>query len=123
MEPESRFYTSQRLKLHYVVWGDDTRPPILLVHGMRDHARNWDAVAERLVDHFAVYAVDLRGHGDSQWSYGSLYSIVDFVYDTRGAPGSIWVWTYSRSPVFGWWTTTIDGPPGSIGPWNERSPV
>jgi pimeloyl-ACP methyl ester carboxylesterase len=81
MEPESRFYTSQRLKLHYVVWGDEARPPILLVHGMRDHARNWDAVAERLVDHFAVYAVDLRGHGDSEWSYGSLYSIVDFVAD------------------------------------------
>ncbi|MEX2236788.1 MAG: alpha/beta hydrolase [Dehalococcoidia bacterium] len=81
MEPESRYYESQRLKLHYVVWGDEARPPILLVHGMRDHARNWDLVAERLVDNFSVYAVDLRGHGDSQWAFGSVYSVVDFVAD------------------------------------------
>jgi pimeloyl-ACP methyl ester carboxylesterase len=81
MEPESRFYKAQRLNLHYVVWGDERKPPIMLVHGMRDHARNWDPVAERLVEHFAVYAPDLRGHGDSDWSVGSQYSLVEFVGD------------------------------------------
>src|SRR5579863_206693 len=49
MEPEQRHYTSQRLKLSYVVWGDERRPPIVLVHGGRDHARNWDVVAEALL--------------------------------------------------------------------------
>ena len=28
--------------------------------GGRDHARNWDRVAERLLDEFCIYAVDLR---------------------------------------------------------------
>src|SRR5689334_5849786 len=45
MEPEQRFFTSQRLRLSYWVWGDERRPPVVLVHGGRDHARNWDAVA------------------------------------------------------------------------------
>ena len=43
-EPESRYYYSQRLKLHYVVWGDEGKPPLMLIHGGRDHCRNWDAV-------------------------------------------------------------------------------
>ncbi|MPZ23485.1 MAG: alpha/beta fold hydrolase [Dehalococcoidia bacterium] len=81
MEPRSYFYESQRLRLHYVLWGDESKPPLVLVHGMRDHARNWDQVAERLLDHFSIYAVDLRGHGDSQWAFGSLYSVVDFTAD------------------------------------------
>jgi pimeloyl-ACP methyl ester carboxylesterase len=56
-EPVSRYYFSQRLKLHYVVWGDEANPPVLLVHGNRDHARTWDRVAERLRDRWCVYAV------------------------------------------------------------------
>jgi pimeloyl-ACP methyl ester carboxylesterase len=83
MEPESRYYHSQRLKLHYVVWGEDnTRPPLLLIHGNRDHARNWDNVARRLIDRYTVYAADLRGHGDSDWAIGGQYSLPEFVLDT-----------------------------------------
>ena len=46
--PTSRIYFSQRLRLHYVDWGNTEAPPLLLVHGGRDHCRNWDWVAERL---------------------------------------------------------------------------
>jgi pimeloyl-ACP methyl ester carboxylesterase len=81
MEPVSRWYTSQRLRLHYVVWGDERKPPVLLVHGGRDHARNWDDVAEALVDEYAVYAVDLRGHGDSDWAVGGMYSMPEYTAD------------------------------------------
>lgn len=79
--PESRFYESQRLKLHYAVWGDEGRPPLLLVHGGQDHCRNWDAVALALRDRYAIVAPDLRGHGDSQWSLGGMYSLPEFVLD------------------------------------------
>jgi pimeloyl-ACP methyl ester carboxylesterase len=83
MEPESRYYQSQRLKLHYVVWGKDgSKPPLLLIHGNRDHARNWDYVARRLVDRYTIYAPDLRGHGDSEWAIGGQYSLPEFVLDT-----------------------------------------
>jgi pimeloyl-ACP methyl ester carboxylesterase len=79
--PASRFYFSQRLRLHYVDWGNEDRPLLLLVHGGRDHARSWDAVARELRHHWHVVAPDLRGHGDSAWAIGSSYPISDMVLD------------------------------------------
>src|ERR1043166_9194487 len=66
--PTSRIFFSQRLRLHYVDWGNAEAPPLLLVHGGRDHCRNWDWLAERLGRDWHIIAPDLRGHGDSQWS-------------------------------------------------------
>ncbi len=79
--PTSRVYFSQRLRLHYVDWGNEGAPLLLLVHGGRDHCRNWDWVAEALKDDYHVIAPDLRGHGDSQWMVGGTYMHMDFVYD------------------------------------------
>ena len=81
MQPQSRFYLSQRLKLHYLVWGDESKPPLILVHGTRDHAHSWDRTAEALADRYCVYAPDLRGHGDSAWAVGGNYSIIDYALD------------------------------------------
>ncbi len=80
-EPESRYYYSQRLKLHYAVWGDQGKPPLMLIHGGRDHCRNWDPAALALRDRYVIYAPDLRGHGDSAWALGSMYSLPEFVFD------------------------------------------
>jgi len=80
-EPQSFYYESQRLKLHYNVWGDPAKPPLMLIHGGQDHSRNWDFVAERLLDRYRIYAPDLRGHGDSGWSIGGMYSIPEFTLD------------------------------------------
>ena len=88
-EPEHRFYTSQRLRLHYVVWGDQGKPPLLLIHGGRDHCRNWDAIATRLQDRYTIYAPDLRGHGDSEWALGGMYSLPEFVLDVAALAASI----------------------------------
>lgn len=79
--PTSNSYISQRLKLHYVDWGNESAPPLLLLHGGRDHCRNWDWTAERLRDQYHIIAPDLRGHGDSQWSADGQYDIANFVYD------------------------------------------
>jgi pimeloyl-ACP methyl ester carboxylesterase len=79
--PTSHYFYSQRLKLHYVDWGNPEKPPLLLIHGGRDHARNWDWVAEDLRRDFHVIAPDLRGHGDSQWSVGGSYAMVDYTLD------------------------------------------
>lgn len=79
--PTSHFFYSQRLKLHYVDWGNHDHPLAILVHGGRDHARNWDFVALALRDGFHIVAPDLRGHGDSDWAIGGAYSITDHVLD------------------------------------------
>ena len=79
--PTSHTYYSQRLRLHYVDWGNEDAPPLLLIHGGRDHCRNWDWVAEQLRDDYHIIAPDLRGHGDSQWMIGGSYNHVDYVYD------------------------------------------
>ena len=79
--PTSHIYFSQRLRLHYVDWGNDGAPAMLLVHGGRDHCRNWDWVAQAFKADYHVIAPDLRGHGDSQWLVGGSYATIDYVYD------------------------------------------
>lgn len=79
--PTSHFYFSQRLRLHYVDWGNEGAEPLLLVHGGRDHCRNWDWVAQRLRDRYHIIAPDLRGHGDSAWSIGGGYDMASYIYD------------------------------------------
>lgn len=73
VEPISKFYVSQGLKLHYLDWGNASAPPLILVHGMQDHARSWDWVARALRDQWHVIVPDLRGHGDSDWSPDGAY--------------------------------------------------
>jgi pimeloyl-ACP methyl ester carboxylesterase len=79
--PESRWFIAQRLRLHYVDWGNAGAPPLLLLHGGRDHCRSWDWVARDLRRDFHVIAPDLRGHGDSEWAPGGTYSMASYVYD------------------------------------------
>ena len=79
--PTANSFISQRLKLHYVDWGNPEAPPLILQHGGRDHARSWDWVAEELAKDWHVIAPDLRGHGDSAWAPDGNYDMGPFVYD------------------------------------------
>ena len=79
--PTSHSYFSQRLKLRYVEWGKSDGPTLLLVHGQRDHSRNWDWVAQDLAKDYRIIAPDLRGHGDSDWAIGSSYAMRDYIAD------------------------------------------
>ncbi len=81
MEPISHFFYSHRLKLQFWDWGQEGKPTLILVHGGLDHARNWDWVARALRENFHVYALDLRGHGNSAWAPGALYSVAEHVLD------------------------------------------
>ena len=79
--PASNRIVSQRLKLHYAEWGDPSAPPLILLHGGKDHCRSWDWTARALADGWRVIAPDLRGHGDSQWTDDGEYPMQGFVYD------------------------------------------
>lgn len=79
--PMSQTFISQRLRLHYVDWGNRGKPPLVMVHGGRDHARSWDWTAQALRDDWHVIAMDHRGHGDSEWVSDGRYDVNDMVYD------------------------------------------
>ena len=76
--PEARTYVSQGLRLHYTDWGNESAPPLILVHGGLDQSRSWDAMARALRATFHIVAPDLRG---PDWATGSSYSLSDHVYD------------------------------------------
>jgi pimeloyl-ACP methyl ester carboxylesterase len=88
LDPTDCFYDSQGLRLHFADWGNEAAPPIILLHGGRDHGRSWDRIARALQPHFHVMAPDLRGHGDSEWAKGSSYSLADHVYDLTHLVGA-----------------------------------
>jgi pimeloyl-ACP methyl ester carboxylesterase len=81
LEPVSHFFYSHRLKLQFWDWGTEGKPALILVHGGLDHARSWDWVARDLRDDFHIYALDLRGHGNSAWAPGALYSAAEHLLD------------------------------------------
>ena len=60
--PRDRFIDAGGLLMHYLDWGGEG-PPIVLLHGLRDQAHEWDAIAPALVPYGQVVAPDQRGHG------------------------------------------------------------
>jgi len=81
VEPISHFFYSDRLKLQFWDYGQDGKPSLVLVHGALDHARNWDWVAQELSRDYHVFALDLRGHGNSAWAPGAAYTVAEHVLD------------------------------------------
>lgn len=81
MEPVSHYFYSHRLKLQFWDFGQAGKPALILVHGSLDHARSWDWVARELRRDFHVYALDLRGHGNSAQPHGALYGIAEHLLD------------------------------------------
>jgi pimeloyl-ACP methyl ester carboxylesterase len=71
----SRHTVVRGQRFHFLEWGDDGAPPVLLLHGGNQSAHSWDLVSLHLSDRYHVLAVDQRGHGDSEWSRDLDYSI------------------------------------------------
>jgi pimeloyl-ACP methyl ester carboxylesterase len=78
----SRFLVANRLRHHLLEWGEDG-PVVLLLHGFLEHAHAWDLVAPRLAAAGRhVFALDWRGHGDSEWvGSGGYYHFADYAAD------------------------------------------
>jgi pimeloyl-ACP methyl ester carboxylesterase len=55
------------LKLSYLTAGDPTAPPMVLLHALGQDADDWRGVLPQLAGTQRVYALDLRGHGGSDF--------------------------------------------------------
>lgn len=62
---EDRTVEVEGCPIHYLRWGDVTKPGLMLVHGGAAHAHWWSFLAPLLTRQFHVVAPDLSGHGDS----------------------------------------------------------
>jgi pimeloyl-ACP methyl ester carboxylesterase len=76
-----RVITLNGLRVHYLDWGTSGKPPLILLHGIARTAHNFDHLAAHFTDRFHVLAVDMRGHGDSEWHPQEAYLVEDYVSD------------------------------------------
>src|SRR5262245_43398664 len=63
--PASGFVSANGVRLHYLDYGGDG-PPAVLHHATGFHAWVWTPIAEALSTRYHVFALDARGHGDSE---------------------------------------------------------
>jgi esterase len=79
--PTSRHLQIDGLTFHYLDWGGDG-PPLVMLHGLTGHAHTWDHTAAALSAGYHVYALDQRGHGDTERA--SRYGIPSMLGDLLG---------------------------------------
>jgi esterase len=79
--PVDRFVTVNGLRLHYLDWGNESAPAVVMLHGLRGYAHTWDPVAEPLRGSFRILALDQRGRGESDWGPWADYRTEQYVSD------------------------------------------
>ena len=67
------------MNLHFLRWGQPGSDQLVLLHGLMNHGRYWEHIAQELAQEYEVFAPDLRGHGESEH-----------------APGGYLVWAFAR---------------------------
>lgn len=68
VQPEDRWVELGGLRFHYLDWGNQEGPHVVLLHGGSLTAHTWDMAALLLRDHYHLIALDQRGHGDTDWT-------------------------------------------------------
>ncbi len=84
VQPKDRIVNTNGIKLHYLDWGTEGQPVMLLLHGLRGHSHSWDDVSARFYQDYHVLALDQRGRGETDWAPGGDYSSDAFVADLEG---------------------------------------
>ena len=81
VEPTSRTIELRGLRLHYLDWGNESAPALVLLHGLGGAAGEWRRVAEHFRSDYRVLALDQRGHGRSEHAADRAYATDDLVAD------------------------------------------
>jgi non-heme chloroperoxidase len=71
---------STGVRLRYAEQGDAAGHPVILLHGYTDSSFSFSRVLSSLAETYHVFALDQRGHGDSERP-ASAYAMTDYVAD------------------------------------------
>ncbi len=76
------------IQLSYLEWNQG-QEPLLLLHGLADHALVWSSLGNFLASDYHIIAPDLRGHGDSSkpdrdYSFESAIADLEALMDAKG---------------------------------------
>lgn len=82
-KPRDGFVEANGIRLHYLEWGANSSPPLVMAHANGFLAWLWHPVAQRLTSRYRVIAYDMRGHGDSD-KPPNAYHWRHLVDDLRG---------------------------------------
>ena len=74
-----RYITVNGIRIHYLDWGNESKPAFLMLHGIGRVAHTFDHIAPQFKNDYHVLAIDMRGHGDSGWSPEGAYLVEDYV--------------------------------------------
>ena len=70
-----KFKVRSGLNIEATSLGDSNNPLVIMLHGGGQTRHAWGATAEKLSQSgFHALAIDLRGHGDSDWSESVSYT-------------------------------------------------
>jgi pimeloyl-ACP methyl ester carboxylesterase len=71
------------IRHHYLEWGDHSREPVVLIHGLTQTAHSFDEIAKVLAQKYRAIAYDVRGRGDSAWGPPGEYAPPQYVADLQ----------------------------------------
>ncbi|NRB08243.1 MAG: alpha/beta hydrolase [Richelia sp.] len=76
------------IQLSYLEWHQGTEP-LLLLHGLADHALVWSSLGNYLASDYHIIAPDMRGHGDSSkpeddYTFTSAIADLEILMENRG---------------------------------------
>jgi pimeloyl-ACP methyl ester carboxylesterase len=97
-EPETVRLAGAGVGLVADVYGEPGAPPVLLLHGGGQTRHAWGSAATA----FAAagrraYSIDLRGHGNSDWSPDGVYGLARFAADVEAVATGL----YARPALIG----------------------
>jgi len=78
---QSHYVTCNGLELHVSAWGDSSKPPLIMWHGLARTGRDFDEAAAALADTYFVICPDTLGRGLSAWARDEA---VDYSYAAFG---------------------------------------
>lgn len=92
-QTEGTFKASGGIDLYYQVWrnGEKPRAILAIVHGFGEHGGRYSRLVEHMIPNgYALYALDLRGHGRSPGQRGHITAWSEYREDVRAYMEMIW---------------------------------